>query len=134
MWYPTLWKENATYHFYEVHNAFVSSSKKIIFGFKTLRIYLEMKIFLDTKGSIEVIEHYSVIIIYCSWEKPLYLFYYVSDNIFSIKLCRQYIFWAHLFHVKTKKQFLPFPWRIGEILLRIISNIDDFQYILTNIT
>jgi hypothetical protein len=66
MWYPTLWKENATYDFYEVNNAFVSSSKKLIFGFKTLRIYLETKNFLDKKGIIEVMEHYSVIIIYCS--------------------------------------------------------------------
>jgi hypothetical protein len=71
-------------------------------------------------------ENYSVIIIYCSREKPLYLSYYMSKKIFVVDVCNQYKFWAHFFHEKRNKQFIPFPWRIGEILLRNISNIDEF--------
>jgi hypothetical protein len=32
----------------------------------------------------------------------------------------------HFFHEKRKKQSIPLPWRIGEILLRGISKIDEF--------
>jgi hypothetical protein len=39
MWSLALWKQKAMYHFYEVHNAFISSFKKLIFGPHTLRLY-----------------------------------------------------------------------------------------------
>jgi len=37
-WYPTLWKHKALYHFYEVHNSFLSTFKKLIHGSTTLRL------------------------------------------------------------------------------------------------
>jgi hypothetical protein len=106
------------YLFYEVHNAFVYSFKKIIFGLKTSRLSLEATNFLDKKGSIEAMEHFIVIIIYCSQEIPLYVPYYVSDKIFIVDTCKQYIFCAHFFHEKMKNQFVPLPWKMGEIMLR----------------
>jgi len=57
---------------------------------------------------------------------PFYLPYYVSDTMFVIEVVRQYILWVHLFYEKRKKQFIPIPWRIGQILLRGISKIDEF--------
>jgi hypothetical protein len=86
MWYQALWKQKATYHFYEVYNAFVSSFKKLIFRVNTSRLSLEASTFLDKKGNIEKMEHYSVVRIYCSREKPLYLPYYVPDRMFSIEV------------------------------------------------
>jgi hypothetical protein len=71
-------------------------------------------------------EHYSVVRIYCSHERPLYLLYYVLDKIFFIEVAGKYIFWVHFFHDKRKKQFIPLPWKIGEIQLRGISKIDEF--------
>jgi hypothetical protein len=84
MWYQSLWKQKATYHFYEVYNSFVSSFKKLIFGPKTSRLSLEASNFLEKKGSIESMEHYSVVRIYCSHERLLYLPYYVLDKMIVI--------------------------------------------------
>jgi hypothetical protein len=41
-------------------------------------------------------------------------------------VCRQYIFWAHFFHERRKKKFIPLPWRIGEITLKNVANIDEY--------
>jgi len=65
--------------------------------------------------------------IYYSREKPIYLPYYVPDRIISIEVKRQYRFWVHLFYEKRKRQCIPLPWKIGEILLRSISKIDEFE-------
>jgi hypothetical protein len=65
-WYLALWKKKDMYHFYEVHNSFVSSFKKLIFGPKTLRLSLEATTFLDKRGKFEVLEHFIIIRIYCS--------------------------------------------------------------------
>jgi hypothetical protein len=127
MWYPALWKQKAMYHFYEVHNAFISSFKKLIFGPKTSRLSLEATTFLDKRGSFEAMEHFNIIRIYCSHEKPSYLPYYVSDKMFVVEVCKQYRFWAHFFHEKRKKQFIPLPWKIGEIMLKNTANIDEFS-------
>jgi hypothetical protein len=43
-----------------------------------------------------------------------------------VEVSKQYRSWLHFFLEKIKKQFIPLPWRIGEILLRSISNIDEF--------
>jgi hypothetical protein len=133
MWYPALWKQKAMYHFYEVHNAFISSFKKLIFGPKTSRLSLEATTFLDKRGSFEAMEHFSIIRIYCSHEKPSYLPYYVSDKIFVVEVCKQYRFWAHFFHEKRKKQFIPLPWKIGEIMLKNTANIDEFSFNLISL-
>ena len=54
MWYQSLWKQKATYHFYEVYNAFVSSFKKLIFGPKTSRLSLEASNLLEKRGPLKV--------------------------------------------------------------------------------
>jgi hypothetical protein len=87
---------------------------------------LEASKFLNKKGSYEKMEHYTMIRLYCSHEKPFYLTYYVSDRMFVIKVARQYKFWVHFFHQKRKKQFIPMPWKIGQILFRGSSKIDEF--------
>jgi hypothetical protein len=41
-------------------------------------------------------------------------------------VCKQYIFWAHFFHERRKTQFIPLPWRIGEITIKNAANIDEY--------
>jgi hypothetical protein len=103
MWYQSLWRQWVTYHFYEVYNIFVYVFKKLIFGPKTSRLSPEASKFLDKKGIYEKMEHYSVVRIHFSHEKPFYLPYYVLDRIFVIEVARQYKFWVHFFHEKRKK-------------------------------
>jgi len=78
-------------------------SKKIIFGENTSRLSLEVSTFLNKRGTIEKMENYNVVRIYCSHEIPNFPPYYISDKIFSIHIARQYRFWFHLFHEKRKK-------------------------------
>jgi hypothetical protein len=127
MWYPTLWKQKATYHFYEVNNAFISSFKKLIHGPSTSRLSLEATSFLDKRGSFEAMENFSVIRLYFSHEKPSYFPYYVSDKIFVVEICKQYKFWAHFFNEKRKRQFIPLPWKIGEIMVKGITHINEIS-------
>jgi hypothetical protein len=100
------------YHFYEVYNSFVSSFKKLIFGSSTSRLSLEVATFLDKRGSFEVMDHYNIVMIYCSRERPFYLPYYVPDMIFVIEVCKQYRFWAHFFHERRKKNLSPYHGKL----------------------
>jgi hypothetical protein len=59
---------------------FISVFKKLILGPKTSRLSLEVATFLDKRGSFEAMEHFNIIRIYCSREKPSYLLYYVLDK------------------------------------------------------
>jgi hypothetical protein len=88
-WYPALWRQKAMYHFYEVHNSFVSPFKKLIFGPSTSRLSLEATTFLDKRGSFKAMEHFSIIRVYCSKERPSYLPYYVSDKMFVAEVHRK---------------------------------------------
>jgi hypothetical protein len=54
MWYPALWKQKVAYNFYEVHNAFISSFKRLIYGPNTSRLSLEAASFLAGKGSLKL--------------------------------------------------------------------------------
>jgi hypothetical protein len=81
---------------------------------------------LDKRGSFEAMEHFSIIKIYCSHENPHISHIMCSDNIFVVEVCKKYRFWAHFFHEKRKKQFIPLPWKIGEIMLKNTTNIDEF--------
>jgi hypothetical protein len=45
--------------------------------------------------------------------------------IFFVEVCRQYKSWAHLFNEKRKKQFIPLPWKIREIIVKHISHLDE---------
>jgi hypothetical protein len=91
------------YHFYEVHNSFISSFKKLVFGPNASRLSLEAASLLNKKGRFEAMEHFSIIKIYCSHERPSYLKFYVSDKMFFVEVCKQYRFWAHFFHENRKK-------------------------------
>jgi hypothetical protein len=72
-------------------------------------------------------ENFSVIRLYLSREKPSYFPYYVSDKIFVVEICKQYKFWAHFFNEKRKRQFIPLPWKIGEIMVKIITHINEIS-------
>ena len=72
-------------------------------------------------------DDYNIIINFFSHENPVFLPYYVPDKLFVIELARQCKFRFHIFYEKRKKQFIPFPWKVGEILLRGISKIDEFS-------
>jgi len=43
-----------------------------------------------------------------------------------IEFCRQYRLWENLFLQRNKKQFIAFPWKVGEIKLRSAPKIDEF--------
>jgi hypothetical protein len=119
LWYLTLWKHKAPYHFYEVHNAFLSSFKKLVHGPTTSRLSMEVASFLAGKGVFETLDDFSYIRLYDFQGKPSLLPFYVSNKLFTIEVCKQYKFWAHFFNEKRKKQFIPLPWRIGEIIVKI---------------
>jgi hypothetical protein len=126
MWYQDLWRQKVGHHFYEVYNDFVSKFKKLLFGEDTSRLSLEASTFLKGKGILEKMDDYNIIRVFCSNEKPIFLPYYVSDKLFIIEMDRQYKFWFHTFSEKRKNQFIPLPWKVGEIILRGISKIDEY--------
>jgi hypothetical protein len=58
-------------------------------------------------------------------ENPL-CYLYMSNKNFTVEVCKKYKFWAHVFNEKRKKQLIPLPWRIGEIVVKNISHLDEF--------
>jgi hypothetical protein len=124
-WYPALWRHKAQYYFYPVHNNFISEFKKLVFGPNTSRLSLEAATFLMGKGVFETTEYFSIIRLFGCEEKPFLLPFYVSDKHFVVEVCRQYKSWAHFFNEKRKKQFIPLPWKIGEIIVKHISHLDE---------
>jgi hypothetical protein len=127
-WYLNLWKQREMYHFYEVYNSFLSSFKKLMFGESTSRLSLEATSFLNQRGVVEYNEDYNIIRIYCSHVAPTYLPFYVSDKMFIIEVCRQYRFWVNFFAQRKKKQFIQLPWKVGEIMVKNASKIDEFVH------
>jgi hypothetical protein len=90
------------------------------------RLSLEVASFLSEKGVFEALEEFSFLRLYGFQGKPLLLPFYVSDRLFVIEVCRQYKYWAHFFNEKRKKQFIPLPWRVGEIYVKHISHLDEY--------
>jgi hypothetical protein len=131
-WYPALWKHKAPYNFYEVQNAFLSTFKKLVYGPNTSRISIEVVSFLAGKGVFETLDDFSFIRLYDFEEKPSLLPFYVSDKFFVIEVCKQYKFWAHFFNEKRKKKFIPLPWKIGEVIVKNISHLDEFAKYFDN--
>jgi hypothetical protein len=76
MCYQALWRKKVIHCFYEVYNDFVSEFKKLIFGEDTSRLSLEASRFFNKKGILEKMDNY-IIRIFCSYENPIYLPYYV---------------------------------------------------------
>jgi hypothetical protein len=98
----------------------------LLFGKDTPRMSDQESKFLDRKGTLEKMENYNVIRIFGSKENPLFLLCHVSDKLFIIEIVRQYNYWLHFFHEKTKKQFIPMPWKVGDFVFRNMNNIDEF--------
>jgi hypothetical protein len=57
---------------------------------------------------------------------PFYYHFMFSDRLFIIEVCRQYKYWAHFFNEKRKKQFIPLPWKVGEMSMKNISHLDEY--------
>jgi hypothetical protein len=127
MWYQALWRQKATYYFYEVYNEFMTVFKRLLFGENTTRLSLEATTFLSKRGTLEKMENYNVIRIFGSRESPFFLPWYISEKMFIIEVARQYRLWLHFFHEKRKRKFIPLPWKVGEIMLRGIAKIDDYS-------
>jgi hypothetical protein len=98
-----------------------------LFGKNTPRISNQDNKFFEKKGTIEQMENHSFIKIFCSKENPSLDPYHVSEKMLITKVARQYNFWLHFFHEKKKKQFIPFPWNIGDYIFRNINKIDEFE-------
>jgi len=109
-----------------VHNNFVSDFKKLIFGPTTLRISLETTPFLAEKGFFETMEDYSFMRSFSFQGKPFLLPFYVSNKLFVTEVCKQYMYWVHSFNEKRMKQFIPLPYRVGEVFFKNIYHLDEF--------
>ena len=73
LWYQMLWRHKASQHFYEVFNDFVSVFKGLLFGKDTPQMSDQESKFLDSKGTLEQMENYNVIILFGSKENPSFL-------------------------------------------------------------
>jgi hypothetical protein len=72
-------------------------------------------------------EDFSFIRLYGFQGKPYLLPFYVSNKLFTIKVCRQYKYWAHFFNEKRKKSNSSlYHVKIGEIFVKNISHLDEF--------
>jgi hypothetical protein len=82
---------------------------KLLFGEDTSRLSSEASTFLNKKGIPKKMDNYNIIRILCSHENPIFLPYYVLDELFIIEVVRNYTFWFHAFYERRKKQFIPLP-------------------------
>jgi hypothetical protein len=89
------------------------------------RLSLKATTFLAGKGFFETSKDFSIIRIFGCEEKPFLLPFYVLDKHFVVEVCRKYKTWDHFFNEKRKKQFIPFPWKVGEITVKHISHLDE---------
>jgi hypothetical protein len=77
------------------------------------------------KELMKCLKEFIVIRLFGSEEKPFLLPFYVSDKLFVKEMCRQYKTWAHFFHDKRKKQFIPLPWKIGKFTVKHITHLNE---------
>jgi hypothetical protein len=89
-WYQILWRHKASHHFYEVFNNFFLVFKDFLFGKDTPWMSDQESNFLDRKGTLEQMENYNFIRIFCSKENPSFLPYHISHKIFFVEIARQY--------------------------------------------
>jgi len=126
LWYQVLWNHKASHYFYEVFNGFVSVFKVLLLGEEVPRVSEQTTNFLDRKGTLEHLDIYTVIRIFGSREKPALLPCHITDIMFVIEVARQYNYWLHLFQEKSKKMFIPLPWKVGDFMLSNVNKIDEF--------
>jgi hypothetical protein len=72
MWYQALWRHKFIHYFYEVYNDFTFEFKKSLFGEDTSILSLEASTFLNTKGVLQKMDNYNIIMIFFSHEKPIF--------------------------------------------------------------
>jgi hypothetical protein len=99
-WYQALWRHKASFHFYEVFNAFVLVFKGFLFGKDTPRISNKASKFLDKKGMLEQMENHNVVNIFGSNENIAFIPSHVSDKMFITEVTRKYNLWFLFFHEK----------------------------------
>jgi hypothetical protein len=76
------------------------------------------------KGVFETNKYFNIIRLFGCEDKP-FLPFYVSNKHFVVEFCRQYKSWDQFFNEKRKNQFIPLPWKIGEIIVKHISHLDE---------
>jgi len=99
-----------------VHNVFISSFKRLIYGPSTSRLSLKVASFLAGKGRLKAMKKFSIIRLYCSHEKSSFLPYYVSDRLFIVEVCKQYKYWAHFLMEKGKNSLSQYHARLRKQL------------------
>jgi hypothetical protein len=72
MWYQCLCRQKFNYYFSEVYNEFVSIFKNLVFGENTSRLSREASTFLEKMGTIENMDNFNIVRIYCSHERPFF--------------------------------------------------------------
>jgi hypothetical protein len=125
-WYQILWRHDASQHFYEVFNDFVSVFKGLIFGKDFPWMSDQATKFLDKKGTLEQIENHNVIRIFGSKQNPSFIPCHISGTMFFAEITRQYTCWLHFFHEKRKRKFIPLPWKVGDFIVMNMNNTDSF--------
>jgi hypothetical protein len=125
-WYQALWRHKASHCFYEVFNVCVSAFKDLLLGKDAPQISGQATKFLDRKGTLEQNENYSVLMVFVSKENSSFLPCHITDNMCFTEITRKYNHWLHFFHDKRKKQFLPLPWKVGDLVCRNVNKIEEF--------
>jgi hypothetical protein len=98
-----------------------------VFGPNTSILSLEAATFLSEKGFFETIEDFSIIRLFGCEDKPFLLPFYVLDIYLVIEVSRQYKSWAHFLNEKRKNKSIMLPWKIGEIIVKYISHLDELE-------
>jgi hypothetical protein len=125
-WYKALWRHTASHCFYEVFNGFVSVFKDLLFGKDAPWMSGQETKFLNRKGTLELEENHSVLMVFGCKENPSFLPCHITDKMFVAEIARQYNHWLHFFRDKKKKQFIPLSWKVEDFVCRNINNIDEF--------
>jgi hypothetical protein len=124
--YQILWRHDASQHFYEFFNDFVSVFKALIFGKYFPQLSDQATKFLDRKGTLEEMENYNVIRIFESKQNPSFLPCHISGTMFFVEIARKYTYWLHFSHEKRKSQFISLPWKVGDFMVRNMNKIYSF--------
>jgi hypothetical protein len=97
-----LWRHKASHCFYEVFNDFVSFFKDLLLGKDAPQMSSQETKFLNRKGTLELKENHSVLMVFGSKENPAFLPCHITDKMFVAEISRQYNHWLHFFHEKKK--------------------------------
>lgn len=124
--YPILWKNNASSNFYLIQDAFARQINYMITRQEPHHICGHTQVSLWGKDIHEERESNTLIQIYGFQGKSLLLHKFVTDKYFIVEVYRQYLDQLDIFERKKIKQFIPFLFTLGEIILKITSHVTDF--------